>query len=256
MRTIFVLLALLWPAHTAAQTETTPKIQLEQGEFDPSLWDRTLQSFVSEAGVDWEKWKSSDAGEVKEFLAAASDFKLKRVMGKEPKIAFLLNVYSAFAVQQILEKYPVNSVADIDGFFDTNTVSMDGEDRTLNDLAGMIRAIGKHMPTCALSISNGAKGYAGLPGEAFTATNLKTQSTAVGKAFLEEQIVLDGPNKTITLPGVIKANLPYFESQDKGLAGSIYTMVHAPVLVVLGSPKEIRYHEIDLTLRSLTKLEK
>lgn len=50
------------------------------------------------------------------------------------KLAFYLNAYNLLVINQIIEKYPVESPMSIPGFFDNKKHSIAGEKLTLNDL--------------------------------------------------------------------------------------------------------------------------
>lgn len=233
-----------------AQPPKPPEVRLEPGEFDCSVWDRILYDYVTYEGVDWKAWHQHGTQEIDDFLNDAASYSLRSVMGKEPKIAFLMNIYNAFAVQQILNHYPLDSINEIEGFFDANSISVDGEDQTLDDLAEQVRAIGKPYPQCALALFSGAMCQAPLAPRAYTAANLADQAEACGRALMTEQVETDGKAKKVVLPGIVGLHRDYFEDQPKGLAGAMYPMVETSVLVLLAAPTtEVTFRDMDYTLR-------
>lgn len=80
--------------------------------FDHSLFDRLLRGAVDEDGwVDYEGLRRdpSDLDQYIETLAAAPFDDL----GRDEKLAFLINAYNAFTLRLILDYYPLQSIRDI-----------------------------------------------------------------------------------------------------------------------------------------------
>jgi hypothetical protein len=82
--------------------------------FDHSAFDRLVRKHVSEGGwVDYAGMKSDQAMLARyiDSLASAPFDDL----GRDEKLALLINAYNAFTLQLILEHYPIASIRDIPG---------------------------------------------------------------------------------------------------------------------------------------------
>lgn len=80
--------------------------------FDHSVLDRLLNEFVDDAGwVDYESLKNSQ-GELQAYIETLADAPFDE-LGRNEKLALLINAYNAFTLELILEHYPVVSIQDI-----------------------------------------------------------------------------------------------------------------------------------------------
>ncbi|QDV23389.1 DUF547 domain-containing protein [Aureliella helgolandensis] len=80
--------------------------------FDHSVLDRLLSEFVDDAGwVDYESLKDRQ-GELQTYIETLADAPFDD-LGRNEKLALLINGYNAFTLELILEHYPVDSIQDI-----------------------------------------------------------------------------------------------------------------------------------------------
>lgn len=76
---------------------------------DLAPWDRMLQEYVDDQGrVDYRRWRGN-ADDLDRWLASVSRLDL-RVLGRNSAIAFLINLYNALTIQQVLQRYPLRSI--------------------------------------------------------------------------------------------------------------------------------------------------
>lgn len=115
-----------------------PAFALESGEPDPAAFNLLLAEYVTETGVDYAAWAKAGTEGLDTYLGALETVDLARIMGKEPRGAILINAYNAWSVRQILEHWPVSSIKEIPGFFDTNSILIAGEQRTLDAIAATL----------------------------------------------------------------------------------------------------------------------
>jgi len=82
------------------------------GVFDHSLWDELLHQYVSGEGlVDYAKL-SADAVKLDRYLASLAHAPFDQ-LGRDEKLAFLINAYNACTLRLILDHYPTRSIKDI-----------------------------------------------------------------------------------------------------------------------------------------------
>ncbi|MFQ5463234.1 MAG: DUF547 domain-containing protein [Phycisphaerae bacterium] len=80
--------------------------------FDHSVLDELLHQYVSGDGlVDYAKL-SADATELDRYIASLADAPFDR-LGRDEKLAFLINAYNACTLRLILDHYPTKTIKDI-----------------------------------------------------------------------------------------------------------------------------------------------
>lgn len=73
-------------------------------------WDQMLRDYVNDQGrVDYARWQQESAQELDQWLAANREVDIE-VLDRESAIAFLINLYNALTIQQVLQKYPIDSI--------------------------------------------------------------------------------------------------------------------------------------------------
>jgi len=224
---------------------------LEQGEFNPALWDSLLGLYVKPDGVDYAAWKADGTGALDRFLDAAAGYDLGSTMAKEPRAAFLVNAYNAWAVRQILEHYPVKSVKDIGGFFDKNTHRIAGKDRTLDDIESELAAIVPHRPLFAFALAPGARGMPALAATAYRSRNFNSRIQAAALTYLTpERLHYDQEDSTLYIPPQFRKHLDLFQALPNGLKGVLGAYMRLSSLSALLATTEPRYadEEVDWSL--------
>ncbi len=80
--------------------------------FDHSLFDGVLKRYVDSDGwVDYEGLKGS-SGDLDRYIASLGDAPFAE-LGRDEKLALLINAYNAFTLRLILDYYPLASIKDI-----------------------------------------------------------------------------------------------------------------------------------------------
>lgn len=81
-------------------------------EFDHSTFDTLLRKHVDKDGwVDYEGFRS-DASTLDAYIASLKNAPFAE-LGRDEKLAFLINAYNAFTLRLILDHYPLKSIKDI-----------------------------------------------------------------------------------------------------------------------------------------------
>ena len=102
--------------------------------LDSSPWDRVLQAHARRGGMDYDGLKN-DA----EAMQSLDGF-LQSVatMNESEPLSSWLNAYNAIVVKSVVERYPIRSVKDVDGFFDGVQHRVAGRQRTLDEIENRI----------------------------------------------------------------------------------------------------------------------
>lgn len=79
--------------------------------IDFAVWDSLLHQYVDSQGqVDYRAWKSHHSQTLTHWLAALERLDLDPNPTHEQQLALWINLYNAFTVSTILERYPIASI--------------------------------------------------------------------------------------------------------------------------------------------------
>jgi hypothetical protein len=192
-------------------------IGVEKGEFDPAAWDELLREYVRNGLVDYQGWQQGGIDELDAFLDAAGEYDLRSTMGKEPKAAFLVNTYNAWAIRQVLDHYPVDSVTEIPGFFDRNARMIAGEKRTLEKIEEELATLMRQKPEFALLLVPGTSGWPALFGRAYSTENYVQQSAEAMKQMVSAGYgYYDEEANKLHLPDGVVRYMHLYEALPRG----------------------------------------
>jgi len=246
---VIVCLALLAalgepPAEAAPGPEP---LSLEAKEFDPAAWDRILLAHVDQGILDYAAVGPDEVAAVDGWLAAAGEFKLTTVFGKEPRAAFLVNAYNAWAARQILSHPDATSLTDIPGFFDKNKIAVAGEKRTLNDIEDLLATVFPEHPLILFSLSPGGAGYPLLPMRAYTGKTLvETNQDCFLEYIHRPGFGKDEATGAVTLPRCLERHRAWFDATERGMLGVIGAELEVGTVIALSDPAtKVLYPEPD-----------
>ncbi|MDB9529146.1 DUF547 domain-containing protein [Oscillatoria sp. CS-180] len=78
--------------------------------IDFTAWDHLLQAYVNDQGqVDYARWQQESVQELEQWLQAVRQTDLT-TLEQNSAIAFLINLYNALTIRQVLAKYPIDSI--------------------------------------------------------------------------------------------------------------------------------------------------
>lgn len=108
---------------------------LATGTFDHALLDALLQRHVNEELLVDYRGLKRDAAELDRYLEQLARADLE-ALGRDERLALLINAYNAFTLRLILDHYPLASIRDIpaDERWDGRTWKLGGQAWTLNQL--------------------------------------------------------------------------------------------------------------------------
>lgn len=230
-------------------------LAVEKGEFDPAAWDLLVRNYVSETGVDYASWHQDGASELDAFLEAAGAYDMKSTFGKEPKAGYLINVYNAWVVRQILEHYPLESPKDIPGFFDKNEVKVGGEAKPLDAIEAQVVKLFPHNPEILFLLAPGAAGMPTLQNTAYTAEDLRERATTAAALFLggTSPCSFNEDRKTFVVTEALEKSFHIFDDYPGGLRQFVGTYTPLQALMALirhseGGAPNIEFRKEDWSL--------
>jgi hypothetical protein len=149
-----------------------------------AAWGRVLSKYHDDGGIDYAGLKR-DRGDLDRYLASLESADPSK-MGEDERLAFWINAYNAVVLHHVLERYPgIESVREVDGFFDELTYPVAGEERTLDEIEAQGIEIGDariHFAVVCASTS-----CPGLRGEPFVASRLDAQLEEQTRGFLADE---------------------------------------------------------------------
>jgi hypothetical protein len=164
------------PAVTLAETY---KDKADGPVFDHSALDTLLKKYVNDAGlVDYRALKK-DTEPLDKYIAALAKAPVDQ-MGRDQRLALLINSYNAFTLRLILDYYPIKSIKDIppEKRWDDKRWNIGGHTWSLNEIEHQqIRPHFKE-PRIHFALVCAAIGCPPLRNEAYTADRLEEQLQA------------------------------------------------------------------------------
>ncbi len=249
---VFRGLAAAFLAAVLTAASIGPAAALEPNEFDPADLDSLLSLYVKDGGVDYAGWKAAGTEALDGFLERAAGYDMSSTLGKEPRAAFLINAYNAWAIRMVIEHYPVAGLKDIPGFFDENAVTIAGKKRTLNDIETRLGEILSHAPGFAFALAPGAVGMPAPPSRAYTSDDFHGRLAEAASAYFQECgcLFYDREENVVHLPTQFQTHWELFEKQPKGIVNFIARhLALADVMAITKNKPDYVFDTVDWTLR-------
>lgn len=222
--------------------------------FDHSAFDALLTRHVNDAGFVDYKGLASDAGELDRYIASLAKAPIDR-MGRNQRLALLINAYNAFTLRLILDHYPVKSIKDIPGDkrWDDRRWNIGGTVFSLNQIEHeQIRPNFKE-PRIHFALVCAAIGCPPLRNEAYTADRLEDQleAQAVYVHTHDRWFRYDAQHNKLMLTSLYN----WYGGDFEQVAGSVtkYAARYSPVLQAAlnaGESPKVEYLDYDWSLNS------
>lgn len=154
---------------------------IDRSQVDHSQWDQLLKRHVIQGLVDYQGLRG-ERGVLDQYLAQLKTADPTALPSEEAQLAFWINAYNASVIQGVLEAYPIKSVKDVRGFFDTIRYQVGGKSLTLNELEAKGRALGEWRMHFALVCASSS--CPPLRSEAYVSDRLEAQLVEQAGQFL------------------------------------------------------------------------
>lgn len=175
---------LVAPAVPGCGAEAAPDTKAASPDARPGAWARVLDEHHRHGGIEYAGLKR-DRGDLDRYLASLADAQPSR-MGKDERLAFWINAYNAVVLHHVLERYPgIESVEDVDGFFDELTFPVAGKERTLDEIEQEGIAVGD--PRIHFAVVCASTSCPDLRGEPYVASRLDRQLEEQTRRFLADE---------------------------------------------------------------------
>lgn len=161
--------------------------------IDHQAFDELLSSFVDSRGmVDYARWARSPAAiqKLSRYVRAIGTASPEG-FSETSQLAFYLNAYNALVIHDVIRRWPVETVINIDGFFDGKKHTIAGRELTLNELEhDEIIRVQFEEPRIHFVLVCAAVDCPRLRRDAFTAANLERELRRATSEFLRRSTTL------------------------------------------------------------------
>jgi hypothetical protein len=119
-------------------TSVAPKTATKPAKpaLSHDIFDTLLGKHVNSSGnVNYAAFKK-DKAKLEEYIEVLKNNPPESSWSKNKEMAYWINLYNALTIHSILEKYPVNSITDLEGgkVWDKKIIVIDGNNLTLNNI--------------------------------------------------------------------------------------------------------------------------
>jgi hypothetical protein len=231
------------------------------GPIAGGSWNSVLERYVSGPSVDYRAL-AADRGGLDEFLRSASVAELAGESHSDVT-AFWINVYNAAVLKFVLDRYPaVESVMEVDGFFDEQRIPIAGRPMTLDEIEDQAMADGD--PRIHFALVCAARSCPDLRAEPYTGRRLRSQLEEQTREFLADTdrgVRLDREHEILWVSTLFKWYGGDFTGGSTALAYFVRSGIVEWMLPYLRSgtaqavrslEPRVRYLEYDWTLNDLS----
>jgi hypothetical protein len=190
------------------------------GVPDPAPFDAVLATRSHGGGFDYRGATGQDRKRLAVYLSNLGDARPEQMSSDEKK-AFYVNAYNAMAIAIVLERYPVQSIRDVDGAFQKIRRKIGGEDLSLDEVENRLRDL--RDARIHFAIVCASESCPALARAAYRAENVSAMLDRQARAFVNDpsKNVVDRGRSRIALSKIFDWNRTEFERD----AGSVTKFV-------------------------------
>lgn len=196
-------------------------LTLSSGAFaqdivDPAPFDALLKKHVNKKGnVDYATLKKDKKAKAALDAYVAAIASAKPTGSKDAKLAFYVNAYNANVIKSVVDKYPIESVMKVDGFFKKEKHTVGGKPMTLDALEHKLIRPQFKEPRIHFVLVCAARSCPRLQREAATEKNIEALLEGAAKEFIPRATKVEG--KTVTTSKLFE----WFADDFKNAEGSV-----------------------------------
>ena len=208
---------------------------------DVSLWNSLLQTYVASGQVDYASWQKEATDRLERWLVDASTVDIEQlgqdhslVNPTHEPIAFLLNLYNALTIQQVLKKYPIKSIrpklfggvpnwASFLLFFKKEIYALNGQSLSLDNIEQGILRKQYSEPRIHFALVCASEGCPLIRGEAYEPQTLEAQLEDDVYRFINnpDKVRYDAATNTLYCSMIFKWYEEDFIEQEASIAAYI-----------------------------------
>ena len=216
------------PATTSSTTSSTTTTTTAKNidakpavpPFSHDKFDALLRKHVSSSGkVNYKSFKK-DKAVLEDYINLLQLNAPKSDWSKNKEMAYWINLYNAFTINTILDKYPVSSIMDIEGgkVWDRKTINIGGEKLTLNDIEKTKLLKRFKDGRVHFAVNCAAASCPPLLNKAWTEDNVQRYLSKQAKAFINNTTENQLSAKSIQISQIFNWYADDFGGKDKIVA--------------------------------------
>ena len=214
-----------------------------QNAVSHSEWTVLLQKYVSATGkVDYQGFKS-DKKNLDAYLGKLRENSPQSSWSKNQKIAYWVNIYNAFTIQKVVEKYPnINSILDLENgkVWTTATINIANKDYTLDQIEKEILIKELKEPRVHFAVNCAANSCPPLWNKAWEDSDLDKNLDTRSKEFLN--------NKNYNLLTFNELRLSKIFEWYAADFGNVFTFIRKYSKTAFTISPSVKYQEYDWKL--------
>ena len=194
--------------------------------------DQMLREYVDNGRVDYALWQQKSAKALDEWLRSVQSVELEK-LERGSAITFLLNLYNALVIQQILQKYPIESIRpqflgipnwiSFLLFFKKRIYQLNGQALSLDGIEKGILRSRYDEPRMHFALVCASQGCPLLRSEAYWPDRLSAQLEEDATRFINnpDKVHYDATERTLYLSKIFKWFRRDFLTQAESIPGYI-----------------------------------
>jgi hypothetical protein len=174
-----------------ALVSTTKKAEegtqnIETTALSHAMFDALLQKHVSAIGVVNYEGLGKEKTKLSEYIEQLKKNAPNKNWSSSKEMAYWINLYNAFTIHSILEKYPINSILDLEGgnIWDNKKILIDGKNLSLNQIEKDKLLKRFKEPRVHFAVNCAAKSCPPLLNKAWTEDNIDAYLSKQAKVFI------------------------------------------------------------------------
>ncbi|MEM6596808.1 MAG: DUF547 domain-containing protein [Cyanobacteria bacterium P01_C01_bin.69] len=182
-------------------------------DFTP--WNDLLTRYVADGQVDYARWQTESVDRLDQWLKSVSSVQIDP-LDEQSAIAFLINLYNALAIQQVLRKYPIDSIrptvlgipnlASFLRFFKKDIYTLNGQSLSLDNIEHDILRSRYSESRIHFALVCVSASCPSLRPNAYLPTQLNAQLQEDTQQFINnpEKVKYDAPSNTLYCSKIFK----------------------------------------------------
>ncbi len=153
--------------------------------FDHQVWDELLKTHTEDGLVDYASFQN-DSDKLDQYLKSLSEYPLAMLAEetREGRIALWVNAFNALVIQEVLRHYPVDSVSQIENFWEEKRPVVSGLVYNFKEIRDEILRNTFRDERALLALSAGEMSSPPLRSEAYEGSRLAEQFSDQMNFFL------------------------------------------------------------------------
>ena len=224
-------------------TKTTTKPEKKPLSHDS--FNGLLQKYVNSAGrVNYSGFKN-DKAKLVEYLEHLGETPPQSDWSKNKEMAFWINLYNAFTIKLILDKYPVKSIMDLNGgkVWDVQKINIGGKNYTLGQIEADKLLKRFKEPRVHFAVNCAAASCPPLLNKAWTESNIQRYYEKQAKVFVN-----NSNYNTLSAKSVQLSQIFNWYAGDFGGASNVLKYVQKYSETTIKDKAKVSYREYDWSL--------